>query len=611
MSSEGTSQDAATDSASGPGPRQSRTPDPPTDSDHEPPDSGRQPTQVTQSQSSSANTSRHRDVAPRDFVRLFQCQICSLPLDEPISLPCGKSLCRRCLPGTHMRANITYPAAPERLRGFKCPFEDCNKEHAIGDCAVDVVLNKTAQHVREEIERFKNESSTTDLATKVMWPDPWAAAGVSSMRDDDEAYTKVIPGGKVIATYRLAEEGDLSYEADICYDEITSAMPSPPPDADDTGLVRKAQDATRAEMDCQVCYALFYDPLTTSCGHTFCRSCLHRILDHSRYCPICRRPLAISPLLSQTSSPSNQTIKRIIETFWLEEVNARKEALDAERVAQMQDYDLALFVCTLSFPQMPTFLHIFEPRYRLMIRRALEGDHTFGMVIPKRPQHAGDANFHELGTLLRIVNVQFFPDGRSLIETVGLSRFRVLEHSYLDGYIVGKTERIDDVSLEDEEAAEAAEATPIETEDQQQPMQAMDTVKEPTEPTPTSPLPRSDSSSPHIPTSVTEIDSMSTQSLMHYASSFVARMRQQSVPWLTERMLTIYGDCPEDPAIFPWWFASMLPVKDIEKYRLLGTSSVRERLKICCTWIVEWETSRWTKLIHGRSGPSTAAQSSD
>ncbi|KAF4341412.1 hypothetical protein FBEOM_4660 [Fusarium beomiforme] len=593
MSSDGTSQFAATDSASGPGPQQSRTPDPPTDSDHKPPDSGRQPAQA-QSQSPPTNNSLHRNVAPRDFVRLFQCQICSLPLNEPISLPCGKSLCRRCLPDTHMRANITYPAAPDRLRGFICPFEDCGKEHAISDCAIDVVLNKTAQHVREEIERFKNESSTTDMATRVIWPDPWAAAGVSSMRDDDEAYSKVIPGGKVIATYHLAEEGDLSYEDDVFYDEIISATPSPPSDADDTGLVRKAQDATRAEMDCQVCYALFHDPLTTSCGHTFCRSCLHRILDHSRYCPICRRPLAISPLLSQTSSPSNQTIKRIIETFWLEEVKARKEALDAERVTQMQDYDLSLFVCTLSFPQMPTFLHIFEPRYRLMIRRALEGDHTFGMVIPKRPQHPEDTNFHELGTLLRIVNVQFFQDGRSLIETVGLSRFRVLEHSYLDGYIVGKTERIDDVSLEDEEAAEAAEATPIETENQQ-PMQTADNVKEPIEPipTPTSPLPRSGSSSPHIPTSIAEIDSMSTQSLMHYATSFVARMRQQSVPWLTERMLTIYGECPEDPAIFPWWFASMLPVKDIEKYRLLGTSSVRERLKICCAWIVEWETSRW------------------
>jgi Lon protease-like protein len=393
-----------------------------------------------------------------------------------------------------------------------------------------------------------------------------------------------------MATYRLAEEGDLSYEADIHYEEIISATPSPSSDVDDTGLVRKAQDATRAEMDCQVCYALFYDPLTTTCGHTFCRSCLHRILDHSRYCPICRRSLAISPLLNETLSPPNQTIKRIIETFWLEEVNARKEALDAERVAQMQDHDTSLFICTLSFPHMPTFLHIFEPRYRLMIRRAIEEGHrTFGMVIPKRRQHPGDTDFHELGTLLSIVNIQFYPDGRSLIETVGLSRFRVLEHGFLDGYMVGKTERVDDISLEDEEAAEAAEASPMEPESNQEPILEGD--KESAEQV--SPLPRSNSSSPHIPTSMADIDTMSTQSLMHYASSFVVRMREQSVPWLTERMLTIYGECPEDPAIFPWWFASMLPVTDIEKYRLLGTSSVRERLKICCTWIVEWEMARW------------------
>ena len=96
-----------------------------------------------------------------------------------------------------------------------------------------------------------------------------------------------------------------------------------------------------------------------------------------------------------------------------------------------------------------------------------------------------------------------------------------------------------------------------------------------------------------MPASPEDIDAMSTQSLMQFASSFVARMRVQSVPWLTERMLTIYGECPDDAAIFPWWFASMLPVKDLGKYRLLGTSSVRERLKICCSWIIEWQTSRW------------------
>ncbi|KAM5372877.1 hypothetical protein ACJZ2D_007334 [Fusarium nematophilum] len=608
MSPDAVSRDTATRAVSGPGLQPSRTPDRLSDSDHEPPDPGRElPQQLpspspSRSQSpandNSPSSTRHRDVGPRDFVRLFQCQICSLPLREPISLPCGKSMCRRCLPETHLRANISYPAIPDRLRGFRCPFADCGREHALGDCAVDVVLNKTAQHVRDEVERCKVEVAGSDIATRIFLQDPWAAAGIAALRDDD-AYSKVMPGGKVVATYSLAEDGDLSYDAGISYDDIPSSSPSPPPqarDSDDTGLVRIAQDATRAEMDCQVCYALFYDPLTTACGHTFCRSCLHRILDHSRYCPICRRPLAINPLLNRNASPSNETITRIIETFWLEEVHARRDALDAERAGQMQDYDLPLFVCTLSFPLMPTFLHIFEPRYRLMMRRALEGDRTFGMVLPKRPQDTEDADFHELGTLLRIVNIQYYPDGRSLIETVGLSRFRVRSHSYLDGYTVAKTERVDDVSLEEEEALEAAEAVPVQQEEASSAVEeepsAVDENKEPQEPSsPTSPSPTA--ASQHIPASAADIDAMSTRSLMQFASSFVSRMRSQSVPWLTERMLTIYGECPDDAAIFPWWFASMLPVKDLEKYRLLGTSSVRERLKICCTWIIEWETSRW------------------
>ena len=86
---------------------------------------------------------------------------------------------------------------------------------------------------------------------------------------------------------------------------------------------------------------------------------------------------------------------------------------------------------------------------------------------------------------------------------------------------------------------------------------------------------------------------MPTKELMSFAVGFVMRMREQSVGWLTSRILHIYGDCPEDPARFPWWFANLLPVREVEKYRLLSTTSVRERLKICCGWIVEWENRRW------------------
>jgi hypothetical protein len=154
----------------------------------------------------------------------------------------------------------------------------------------------------------------------------------------------------------------------------------------------------------------------------------------------------------------------------------------------------------------------------------------------------------------------------------------VQRHGVVDGYIVGKTERIDDVSLEEEEAIEAAE------------------VMAHRSPSPGSGIKEPladggpDNAAVEMPEMVEGLNAMPTTSLMRLASAFVERMRVQSVPWLTERILEM---CPEDPAVFPWWFASMLPVKDHEKYRLLGTSSVRERLKICCAWIMEWERNRW------------------
>jgi hypothetical protein len=99
--------------------------------------------------------------------------------------------------------------------------------------------------------------------------------------------------------------------------------------------------------------------------------------------------------------------------------------------------------------------------------------------------------------------------------------------------------------------------------------------------------------SPRVPTSRDDIETMTTLDLLHFATGFVRRMREQNVRWLTSRMLAVYGECPDDAALFPWWFANILPVREMEKYRLLGSMSVRERLKICCVWILEWEASRW------------------
>jgi Lon protease-like protein len=47
----------------------------------------------------------------------------------------------------------------------------------------------------------------------------------------------------------------------------------------------------------------------------------------------------------------------------------------------------------------------------------------------------------DYGTMLEIRSVQMLPDGRSVVQTWGSSRFRILERGSLDGYMVGRIER--------------------------------------------------------------------------------------------------------------------------------------------------------------------------
>jgi hypothetical protein len=42
------------------------------------------------------------------------------------------------------------------------------------------------------------------------------------------------------------------------------------------------------DTDCILCMKLLCEPVTTPCGHTFCRACFSRALDHSSKCPCCR-----------------------------------------------------------------------------------------------------------------------------------------------------------------------------------------------------------------------------------------------------------------------------------------------------------------------------------
>lgn len=97
------------------------------------------------------------------------------------------------------------------------------------------------------------------------------------------------------------------------------------------------------------------------------------------------------------------------------------------------------------FPEMEIPLHIFEPRYRLMVQRCLRENTPFGIVLlgNENPQ-TGKADFARVGCLARIVESEPLEGGRLNIQIVGEQRFRVLDTHENQPYWSGLIELLED-----------------------------------------------------------------------------------------------------------------------------------------------------------------------
>lgn len=95
--------------------------------------------------------------------------------------------------------------------------------------------------------------------------------------------------------------------------------------------------------------------------------------------------------------------------------------------------ELPLFpLHTVLFPGRPLPLHVFEQRYRDMLRDCLESDRRFGVVAIRSGAEAGPgADLFDVGTIAQIERVEQLPDGRANIVTRGMQRFRI------DGLVPG------------------------------------------------------------------------------------------------------------------------------------------------------------------------------
>ncbi|XP_011753708.2 LON peptidase N-terminal domain and RING finger protein 2 [Macaca nemestrina] len=281
------------------------------------------------------------------------------------------------------------------------------------------------------------------------------------------------------------------------------------------------------DFECALCMRLLFEPVTTPCGHTFCLKCLERCLDHAPHCPLCKDKL--SELLASRNFNITVLAEELIFRYLPDELSDRKRIYD-EEMSELSNLtrDVPIFVCAMAFPTVPCPLHVFEPRYRLMIRRCMEtGTKRFGMCLSA--EHAG---LSEYGCMLEIKDVKTFPDGSSVVDAIGVSRFRVLSHRHRDGYNTADIEYLEDEKVEGPAYEELAALH----------------------------------------------DSVHQQSVSWFAS-LQDRMKEQ--------ILSHFGVMPDrepEPQSNPsgpawsWWILAVLPLERKAQLAILGMTSLKERL---------------------------------
>ena len=87
------------------------------------------------------------------------------------------------------------------------------------------------------------------------------------------------------------------------------------------------------------------------------------------------------------------------------------------------------------FPRSQLPLHIFEPRYREMVRDAIDGSGRIGMIQPVRLDDDNKAPLYSVGCVGEIVGIEELEDGRFNIVLLGIERFRYIQDIEMDaGY---------------------------------------------------------------------------------------------------------------------------------------------------------------------------------
>jgi uncharacterized protein len=121
---------------------------------------------------------------------------------------------------------------------------------------------------------------------------------------------------------------------------------------------------------------------------------------------------------------------------------------------------------TVLYPGMLLPLHVFEDRYRRLVRDLLDGPEPrrFGVIAIRKGRETGVEgvqSLYEIGCTATVRRVQEYQDGRFDLVTMGTQRFRLLALDQTLPYLQGEIEMLAGESVDGAAAAPAVRAVQV------------------------------------------------------------------------------------------------------------------------------------------------------
>uniref|UniRef100_A0A8B9UKA0 LON peptidase N-terminal domain and RING finger protein 1 n=1 Tax=Anas zonorhyncha TaxID=75864 RepID=A0A8B9UKA0_9AVES len=445
---------------------------------------------------------------------LLRCPSCRLQLWEPVTVSCGHSLCTPCLGGAvpsrcplcqeklkllgvggprrnvvlcnllekcedrgrrlaglvaRVRHHLTRGEAKEALGMAQKGVELAPDDISLRRCRAEafVALGQYPEALEDLEAVCKAEPTEHEILAQEDAARPRAAhRGSSGPQAGGDSGDPASPSARAQDQEEEPEAGRGSLVSEHGQGILTPGQQQEPGAVAERqhGLLAANEEGTEAakcnqpylgellsisDLECSLCIRMFLEPVTTPCGHTFCKECLERCLDHRPNCPLCKQSLR--EYLKAGSYSCTVLLQDIMLATFPAQLAERRELHQAE-MAELSNLtkNIPIFVCTMSFPGVACPLHVFEPRYRLMIRQCQEaGTRRFGMCV-----YETGKSFADYGCMLEIRQLELLADGRSLVDTVGGRRFRVLRRGHRDGYNTADIEYLEDKKVAGEELQE-------------------------------------------------------------------------------------------------------------------------------------------------------------